>query len=141
MITFDKMIKKLSNSNEKEATMISREEIFEYIKERYETTPEYLFMKHPDVAVLRNTKTNKWYGLIMNIEKRKLGINEDGYMDVINLKGNPEFNSILRSQPHIMPAYHMNKKHWITVLLNHNFPKSELYELIDWSYQLTSKKK
>lgn len=118
--------------------MIKRSEIFDYASKKYGTTPEYLFMKHPDVAVLRNTKTNKWYGIIMNIEKRKLGINEDGYMDVINLKGNPELNSILRSQNHIIAAYHMNKKHWVTILLDFEFPQSELNEMIDWSYQLTS---
>jgi predicted DNA-binding protein (MmcQ/YjbR family) len=121
--------------------MITRAEIFDYVKEKYKTNTEHMFLKHPDVAVLRNPQTNKWYGVVMNIEKRKLGINEDGYMDVINLKGNPEFNSIIRSQKHIIAAYHMNKKHWVTVLLDYEFPKSELHEMIDWSYQLTSKKK
>lgn len=121
--------------------MVKKEDILKYVSEQYDTNPEYLFLKHPDIAVLRNTITNKWYGVIMNVEKRKLGINEDGYMNVINLKGNPEFNSIIRSQKHIIAAYHMNKKHWITVLMDYDFPQSELYEMIDWSYQLTSKKK
>lgn len=121
--------------------MVKKEDILKYVNEQYDTSPEYLFLKHPDIAVLRNTRTNKWYGVIMNVEKRKLGINEDGYMNVINLKGNPEFNSIIRSQKHIIAAYHMNKKHWITVLMDYDFPQSELYEMIDWSYQLTSKKK
>lgn len=121
--------------------MVKKEDILKYVSEQYDTNPEYLFLKHPDIAVLRNTRTNKWYGVIMNVEKRKLGINEDGYMNVINLKGNPEFNSIIRSQKHIIAAYHMNKKHWVTVLIDHDFPQSELYEMIDWSYELTSKKK
>lgn len=121
--------------------MVKKENILKYVSEQYDTRPEYLFLKHPDIAVLRNTRTNKWYAVIMNVEKRKLGINEDGYMNVINLKGNPEFNSIIRSQKHIIAAYHMNKKHWVTVLLDYDFPQSELYEMIDWSYQLTSKKK
>lgn len=121
--------------------MVKKEDILKYVSEQYDTSPEYLFLKHPDIAVLRNTRTNKWYGVIMNVEKRKLGINEDGYMNVINLKGNPEFNSIIRSQKHIIAAYHMNKKHWVTVLIDYDFPQSELYEMIDWSYQLTSKKK
>jgi len=120
--------------------MISRQEIFKYVKEKYNTEPEYLFLKHPSCAVLRNSD-GKWYGLIMTIEKRKLGINEEGDVDIINLKGNPEFNSILRIQPYILPAYHMNKKHWITVLLDYDFPKQEIAELIDWSHQLTKKRK
>lgn len=121
--------------------MVKKEDILKYVSEQYDTSPEYLFLKHPDIAVLRNTRTNKWYGVIMNVEKRKLGLNEDGYMNVINLKGNPDFNSIIRSQKHIIAAYHMNKKHWVTVLIDYDFPQSELYEMIDWSYQLTSKKK
>lgn len=118
--------------------MIKRQEIFDYVQEHYNSIPEHLFAKHPDVAVLRNAKTNKWYGVVMTVEKRKLGINEDGLIEIMNLKGNPEFNSIIRSQNYIMAAYHMNKKHWITVLLDYNFPKSELFELIQWSHQLTS---
>ncbi len=121
--------------------MIKEEEVFEYIRNKYNTTPEYLFSKHPSVAVLRNQDNNKWYGVVMHVEKRKLGINEDGYINIINLKGDPEFNSIIRNQEHIKAAYHMNKKHWISVLLDYDFPISELYELIDWSYSLSSKKK
>lgn len=121
--------------------MINRAEIFKYIKEKYNVSPEYLFLKSPDCAVFRNEKNNKWFGIMMHIEKRKLGINEDGSIDIINLKGDPEFNSILRSQQHIMTAYHMNKKHWISVLLNYDFPVNELFEMIDWSYQLSKKKK
>lgn len=128
----------LNRIQETEDIMINRQEIFDYVKENYKTTPEHLFAKHPDVAVLRNKKTNKWYGVIMTVEKRKLGINEDGFIEIMNLKGNPEFNSIIRSQNYIMAAYHMNKKHWITVLLDYDFPKSELFELIQWSHQLTS---
>ena len=69
--------------------MIEINDILNYVKEKYETIPDYPFFKHPQYAVLRN-KNNKWYGLIMTIEKNKLGINEEGLIDAINLKGNPE---------------------------------------------------
>lgn len=117
--------------------MINRQEILDYVEKRYNTKPEQLFAKHPTYSVLRNEKSKKWYGIVMNIEKRKIGINEEGNTDIINIKGNPEFNSILRSQSYILPAYHMNKRHWITVILNNECKKEELFELIDWSYQLT----
>lgn len=117
--------------------MISRNDILNYVKDQYNTEPEYMFKKHPNIAVLRNKESKKWYGVIINVEKRKLGINEDGYTDIINLKGNPEFNSIIKYQNHIISAYHMNKKHWISVLLDYDFNKSELYDLIKWSYELT----
>lgn len=120
--------------------MIDKKEIFKYIEEKYNVTPEYLFLRSPDCAVFRNKKNNKWFGIIMNIEKRKIGINEEGSIDIINLKGEPEFNSILRSQNHIIAAYHMNKKHWISVLLNHDFPITDLFEMIDWSYDLIAKR-
>jgi predicted DNA-binding protein (MmcQ/YjbR family) len=37
-----------------------------------------------------------------------------------------------------LPAYHMNKEHWLTVLLDNTVPEKEIYELIDDSYELTT---
>lgn len=117
--------------------MINREEIFTYVKEKFDTEPDYPWFKYPNYAVLRNNRNGKWYGVIMNVPTVKLGLSGEGRVDIINLKGDPEFNSLLRSQQGILPAYHMNKEHWITIVLDSSFPKGKIYDLINWSYNLT----
>ena len=55
----------------------------------------------------------------------------------INLKCNPEKAIELREQfTGIIPGYHMNKKHWNTVLINDDVTDKHLFELIHQSYQL-----
>ena len=58
----------------------------------------------------------------------------------INLKCNPEKAILLREQyPQITPAFHMNKKHWNSVLLDNSLPPDLIKELIDHSYELVVK--
>lgn len=116
---------------------MNREEIFTYVKEKFYTEPDYPWLKYPDYAVLRHNKDGKWYGVIMNVPAIKLGLPDEGRVDIINLKCNPELISLLRSQQGVLPAYHMNKEHWITIVLDSPFPKDEIYDLINGSYHLT----
>ena len=63
---------------------MKREEIFRYVKEQYGTEPEYLWKKDPDSAVLRH-KSGKWYAIIMAVEKKTLGLEEDGKIDILDM--------------------------------------------------------
>lgn len=117
--------------------MIDRKEIFNYVKEKFDTEPDYTWVKYPDYAVLRHEGDGKWYGLIMNVPRIKLGLSGKGNIEILDLKCEPALNSLLRSQQGILPAYHMNKKHWITIVLDSSFPKEEIYNLINMSYDLT----
>ncbi len=59
----------------------------------------------------------------------------------VNLKCEPELADLLRSKyKAIVPGFHMNKKHWNTVVLNGSVPETELQFLIDMSYDLVVKK-
>ena len=62
-----------------------REEIFEYVKKQYGTIPEYLWKSSAENAILRH-KNGKWYAVIMRIEKSKLGLEEVGLIEIINVK-------------------------------------------------------
>ena len=117
--------------------MINRNEIFAYVKGKFDTEPDYPWFKFPNYAVLRHNGDGKWYGLIMNVPIIKLGLSGEGSLDIINLKCDPGLNSLLRNEQGILPAYHMNKEHWITIVLDSPFPKEEIYNLINWSYNLT----
>ena len=117
--------------------MMNRKEIFAYVKYKFNTTPIYKWMKHPNYAVLQHERSGKWYGLIMNIPKSKIGLGEEEMIDIINVKCDPDMREFLRNEEGILPAYHMNKEHWLTIVLESSFPKEEIYNLIDISYKLT----
>lgn len=56
----------------------------------------------------------------------------------VNLKCDPERAIALREEysESILPGYHMNKKHWNTLIFDGNLPRSLIFELIDHSYNL-----
>ena len=67
-------------------------------------------------------------------------VNLDGDLS-INLKCDPAFAIDLRERhSSIIPGYHMNKKHWNTVMLNGSVPDKEIFSWIDHSYDLITGK-
>lgn len=114
-----------------------RKEVFKYVKDAYNTMPEYLWDKTPDTAVLRHIENKKWYGIIMNIRKRCIGIDSEETVDVLNLKCDPVLISSLLNNKGFYPAYHMNKYHWISIALDNSVNLDEIKSLINLSYQLT----
>lgn len=115
-------------------------QIIDYIDFKYHHKPEYLWKDYPENAVFRNHKNEKWYCAILTAKKKSIGINEDGEVEVLNLKGDPLFiNEIIDNHSYFL-AYHMNKKHWYTVLLNQNIPFKEVMRAIDDAYQLVEGK-
>ena len=117
-----------------------REEIEKYINENYDAIQEYPWEKYPNFTTFKHSNNKKWFALIADVPFEKLEIKKDGIVDVINLKNIPEMIGSLRKNEGILPAYHMNKEHWITILLNGTVPKQKICELIDISYDLTSKR-
>lgn len=117
-----------------------KNQIFKYAKNTYGTLPEYLWQKDPQSAVLRHGDNLKWYALIMNIPKTRLGLDSGETADILDVKcDNIIIGSLLRNSGYF-PAYHMNKQNWITVLLDGTVPFEEIRGLIDLSYELTKKK-
>ncbi len=116
---------------------MDRKSIFDYADKTYQSIPEYLWAKDPDSAVLRHNDNKKWYALIMNISKDKLGLEEEGKVEVINMKCDPQMIDTLQMTKGIFPAYHMNKRHWISVLLDGSVDDNMVYHLLDISFKLT----
>ena len=114
-----------------------RAQVFRYAAEQYSTLPEYPWARLPDHAVLRRQNNRKWFALLMPVGCDKLGLPGDGMVDVLNVKCDPLLTGALRREPGILPAYHMNKDKWISVLLDGTVPQEEIFRLIDLSYQLT----
>ncbi len=120
---------------------MDRKTIFDYANKTYQSTPEYLWAKYPNDAVLRHSDNNKWYAIIMNVPKDKLGLDGTEEVDIINLKCEPEMIGPLRMTKGIFAGYHMNKRNWISVLLDDSIDESMIYSLLDMSFLLTEDKK
>lgn len=112
-----------------------RNRIISYVKEKYETVPEYSWTKYPNYFTLKTKNKKKWYGLVIDIPYKTLGLKGEDIVDIINLKNDPEKIQELIDYKNFFPAYHMNKKYWITVLLDQNIDFNLLKQLIDESYQ------
>ncbi|WP_203640589.1 MmcQ/YjbR family DNA-binding protein [Levilactobacillus andaensis] len=117
--------------------MVTRQTIFDYIEDNYGVKPEYTFKSYPKYAVLKNLQ-GKWFGLVMNVSREKLGLAGTDEVDILDVKIDPELGSILREQPAYLAGYHMNKDHWLTILLDQVDDKAAL-QLLDGSYQLVTK--
>jgi predicted DNA-binding protein (MmcQ/YjbR family) len=95
-----------------------------------------------DTTVLRHADTGKWFGIIMHITGSKVGLSPDIKVDVMNVKCKPEDTFTAREiSSGILPAYHMNKKHWISILLNGTVERELTEALLENSYELTKKKR
>ena len=94
-----------------------------------------------ETTVFRHGEGGKWFGLLMRVEKSRVGLSGEGKADVLNLKCDPEESFIVREMYEgIIPAYHMNKRHWISVILERGVPQDFIESLIEKSYDLTMKK-
>ena len=90
---------------------------FEYCSATYQTAPDYPFDEDFETAVFRHADTRKWYALVMKVPRRKFGIKSDEVIEVVNLKLPTEMFGSFGASDGVYPAYHMNKLHWISVLL------------------------
>ena len=120
---------------------MQREQVLAFALTLPQAVADKPFEEDFDTTVLRHGAGGKWFGLIMNIPKKRVGIEEDGMVDVLNLKIDPEESYVVREMfEGIIPAYHMNKRHWISVILNDTVPMEFCEILIQKSYDLTEKK-
>lgn len=118
-----------------------RENVFEYVKEKYQSQIEYPWFRFPNYCVFRHSDNNKWYGLIMNIPYEKLKIQKQGYVDVLNAKINDCFlRDMLLQQDGIFPGYHIAKGNWISILLDGTIDIKQICDIIDQSFLSTSPK-
>ena len=121
---------------------MNRKTVTDYIKKKYGASPEYLWKRYPDYAVFRHEDNNKWFALTASVPGLKLGLSGENPIDVINLKIDDVFlRDMLIREAGIMPAYHMNKLHWVTVLLDGTVSGQRIYDLIETSFMATASAK
>lgn len=95
---------------------------------------EFLWDKLPDAAVLRRKDTRKWYAVFMRIARRRLGLEGDGVTEIVDVRHNLTEDSSLLDGKRFLAGYHMNKKSWMTIILDGSVPEEELLSFIKSSY-------
>lgn len=124
--------------NKESLILNQRNQVEEYILENYNIKPEYLWESDPTSAVFRNSENHKWFALLATIDGSKLGDLKKRKIDIINIKLKPDEIIEITDNCLFFPAWHMNKKHWITILLDNGLSNEKLIDYINKSYNLVN---
>lgn len=116
---------------------VNRETVFRIVKEKYGTEPDYPWERIPDAAVLRKSN-KKWYGLIIKVGRKNAGLDGEGCVDILNVKCSSLVREILIGEGKAIPAYHMNKRLWISIPLTDKISITELSGVLEESYELVN---
>ena len=117
-----------------------KKKILQEAIQTYKAQPEYLWASHPEYAVLRHKENQKWFAVFMNVSRARLGLTGGGNAEILNVKCDPDMIPSLLSAKGILPAYHMNKRHWISILLDGTTGTGQVLQLLSISYERTAGK-
>ena len=108
-----------------------------YAAETYGTEPEHLFPETPETFILRHGDNRRWYAVVMRIPREKLGLPGADLVYLLDVKCGPILSGSYVGKPGVVPAWHMNKVHWLGVLLDGTADEETVKELLDISFRLT----
>jgi predicted DNA-binding protein (MmcQ/YjbR family) len=118
---------------------MTKQQFLSYCLDTYGTSPDYPFDEDFETAVLRHADNRKWYSIVMRVSRSKFGMDSDEVIDVVNLKLPTEMFGSFGAADGVYPAYHMNKLHWISVLLP-DAPDDVVQFLTNVSFEATRAK-
>ena len=118
---------------------MTKQEFLYFCEKTYGTTPDLPFSNDFITTTLRHEDNKKWYALVMLLSRKKFGVDSEEKIDVVNLKLPLELFGAFTKEEGVYPAYHMNKKHWVSVLLP-DAPDEVVKFLVGASFNATKKK-
>ena len=119
---------------------MTRTQLEEYISETYGAVPEHPWEPESGHTVFRHGNNRKWFAVVMEIPRDRLGLSGEGNICIVNLKCDPIMIGSLVCEDGIFPAWHMSKTHWISAAVDKSTDEDRLKFLLDFSFDLTSKK-
>ena len=120
--------------------LTQRNRVTDYVQDRYGAEPEFLWKKYPGYAVFRQPASKKWFALVVDIPRDRLGLEGEGNVDIMDVKCGPLMVGSLLAQDGFLPAYHMSKSSWISILLDETVPDEQIYPLLELSYDSVAPK-
>ena len=118
---------------------MTKDELIRYVDERYSTDPEYPW--DDEAFIFRHAGNRKWFAVAMRVPYPRLGMEREGSVDIVDVKSSPLLMGAYRAQPGILPGYHMNKEHWLTILLDGSAEEELIKELLEISFDLTNSRR
>ncbi len=118
-----------------------RERITQYIQKAFGTEAEYLWADSPGNAVFRHPASKKWYAAMMRVLPEKLGLPKGEALDIMDIKCDTIMIGSLLSTKGFFPAYHMNKNHWISIVLDGSVSDDQIIPLLELSYDSVAPKR
>ena len=123
--------------------------ITDRIRENWHVQPEFPWEKYEGNGTFKTAENGRWFAAILTVAFGKLDVEDDPehhhhkdeIVEVINLKAEPEHIKKLIQTKGICRAWHMNKKHWISLILDGRLTDDEVMELVRSSYELVSRAK
>ena len=115
-------------------------DLLQYAKEHYGEACEYLWENFPDNGILRRQDNRKWYAVIMTVAGNKVGLSTDKIVEIVDLRAEEDVVNSLVHKRGFAPAWHMNKKSWVTVLLDGSVEFSTIAQMLEASRELAAKK-
>ena len=112
--------------------------LISHVAERYGVAPDYPWPRWPNYAVFRHRGNRKWFCILMDVPAERLGLEGGGKVDVLNVKVDPDDAAALRLADFVLPAYHMNKENWVSVLVEGGIYDDMLFDLLETSRRLSS---
>lgn len=114
-------------------------ELIRHVENVYGDHLEFLWEKFPENAVWRRKDTGKWYGALLTVSGKKLGLDTDEKLEIVDFRVIPEELERLIDHKNYFPGYHMNKKHWCTVILDGTVSMETICSRLAASYELAVK--
>ena len=110
--------------------MMNRKDVIKYCLKLPSVYEDYPFPDDNDSVTIKHKNNGKRFALIMHVRGE----------EYLNIKTELEYSELLRkTYDYIIPAYHMNKQHWNTIILSDKCDKELIKELLEQSYDLTKK--
>ena len=119
---------------------MNKQQLQDYIFNTYGISPDYPFDNDFETAVYRHRDNRKWFGIVINVKKSKLGLSGEDTIDVVNIKCHRDVIDSMWQEVGIFPAYHMNRSHWLSLALDGSADDDTIRWLVGMSFELTATK-
>ena len=117
---------------------MDKKAVLQYVQDQFSAEPEYLWAKYPTYCVFRHVHNRKWFAVVMDVPKSKLGLSGNELVEILVVKCDPILLGSLLGKNGFLPAYHMSKSNWVTILLDGSVSDEEMISLLTISYDLTN---
>ena len=118
-----------------------REQLDNYVKEKYRIDPEILPFSHEDYTIYRHTDTGRWFAVFIMKDRQVFGLRGSGNVEIVSFKiKDTALSDLLARQPGYLRGYPSSKWNWLSAVLDNTIPFEDICRWIDMSYDATKGK-